>query len=159
MNFEFQEQSPIDDLVTDITTSVILQPIIDSLEQIVVESNNVSEPNIMRHIGPNVQSVPCQMAIINLCQKTTDLAKDLRPETTTTVDTIIAEEASSTTYFLHEIGTKALVRCLEHISVDIILQIARGMIQEGIDSTTIISTASKSLSIAEQHLTKMVRYY
>ena len=130
------------------TKRFILQPIIDTLEQIVIESNSFSEPNITRLIGSNIKSVPCQMAIINLCQKTTKAS---------TVDTIIAEEASTTSYFLHEIGTKVLIRCLEHTSVDVILQIARAMVVEGIHSSAIVSTASKSLNIAKQHMMKEVR--
>ena len=88
------------------------------------------------------------MAIINLCQKTTEAS---------TVDTIIAEEAGFTTYFLHEIGTKVLIRCLEHTTVDVILQIARAMVDEGINSSAIVSTASRSLNIAKQHMMKEVK--
>ena len=130
------------------TKRFILQPIIDTLEQIVIESNSFSEPNVMRLIGSNIKSVPCQMAIINLCQKTTEAS---------TVDTIIAEEAGFTTYFLHEIGTKVLIRCLEHTTVDVILQIARAMVDEGINSSAIVSTASRSLNIAKQHMMKEVK--
>ena len=150
MNFDFQDQSPIYDLVPDHKTSVVLQPIIDSLEQILIESSNVSEPNIMRHIGHNIKSVPCQMAIINLCQKTIEAS---------TVDTIIAEEASSTKYFLHEIGTRVLIRCIELSAVNVILQIARSMVSEGLDSTICVSTATKSLNIAKQHFVQKVSDY
>ena len=149
-NIDFQDQSPIHDLVPDHKTSLVLQPIIDSLEQILIESSNVSEPNIMRHIGHNIQSVPCQMAIINLCQKTVEAS---------TVDTIIAEEASSTKHFLHEIGTKVLIRCIELSAVNVILQIARSMVSEDLDSTTCVSTATKSLNVAKQHFIQRVRDY
>ena len=130
------------------TARVILQPIITSLEQIVIESSNISEPNIMRQLGLDVQSVPCQMAFINLCQKAVEAP---------VVDTIIAEEASSTKYFLHEIGTKVLIRCLEHTTIDVILQNARSMVDEGFNDSSFLSTASKSLNVAKQHMITRVR--
>ena len=150
MNFDFQDQSPINDLVANNTTSVVLRPIITSLEQIVVESSNISEPNIMRRIGLDIQSVPCQMVMISLCQKTVEAS---------IVDTIIAEEASSTKHFLHEIGTRVLIRCLEHTAIDVILQNARSLVDEGVDSSSFLSTASKSLNVAKQHMMERVRKF
>ena len=148
MDFDFQDQSPINDMVTTIYNSLVLQPIINSLEQIVLQSNNINQPNIIGQIGVGLQSVPCQMALINICEKSVEAA---------TVDSIIAEEAYSTTSFLHEIGTRVLVRCMELTPIDVVLQNARGMVHDTSDTSSCITIATKSLSIAKKHMIEEVR--
>ena len=137
-------------MVTTSYNSLVLQPIINSLEQIVLQSNNINEPNIIGQIGFGVQSVPCQMALINICEKFGEAA---------TVDSIIAEEAYSTTSFLHEIGTRVLFRCMEFTPIDVVLQNARGIIHDSSDTSSFITTANKSLSTAKKHMMEEVREY
>ena len=137
-------------MVTTSYNSLVLQPIINSLEQIVLQSNNINEPNIIGQIGFGVQSVPCQMALINICEKLVEAA---------TVDSIIAEEAYSTTSFLHEIGTRVLFRCMEFTPIDVVLQNARGIIHDSSDTSSFITTANKSLSTAKKHMMEEVREY
>ena len=134
----------------DSNNSLILQPIINTLQQITIESNNINEPNITGQIGLNVQSVPCQMALLNICLKSVQAA---------TMDNIIAEEAYSTTSFLHEIGTRVLIRCMEHTPINVILQNARDMVDDTTDTTSFITTASRALSIAKQHMITEVSIY
>ena len=139
------QQSPIDDKVN---ACFVLQPIINSLEQILVESNDVNEPNIIERMGSNLQSVPCQMALLNVCLKSVG--------ETATIDTIISEEAYSTTSFLHEIGTRVLIRCMEHTTINIVLETARAMVKDISDTPSFLVTASNSLAIAKQHMLKQV---
>ena len=136
-------------MVTVTSKSLILQPIIYALEQITIESTNINEPKITGQIGPNVpQTVPCQMALINVCQKSV--------EATTTVDNIIAEEAYSTSSFLHDIGTRVLIRCMEYTPVNVILQNARAIGEDTADMPSFIAEASRVLSIAKDHMIKEV---
>ena len=144
------QESPIDDMVTIDSNSLILQPIINTLEQIIIESNNINEPNITGHIGLNVQSVPCQMALINVCLKSIEAA---------TMDDIIAEESYCTTSFLHEIGTRVLIRCMAHTPINVILQNARAIVDDTTDTTFFITTASRALSVAKQHMIKEVSIF
>ena len=140
-------QSPIDDTVTIASKSLILQPIIHTLEQLTIQSNSLYEPKIMSQIGLDFQSVPCQMALINICLKSVQAPN---------VYTIIAEEAFSSTSILHEIGTRVLIRCLAHTPINVILENARATTDEQTCVTSLINTASRALTIAKEHMEKKV---
>ena len=143
-------QSPIDDTVTIASKSLILQPIIHTLEQLTIQSNSLYEPKIMSQIGLDFQSVPCQMALINICLKSVQAPN---------VYTIIAEEAFSSTSILHEIGTRVLIRCLAHTPINVILENARATTDEQTCVTSLINTASRTLTIAKEHMEKKVSAY
>ena len=135
--------SPLEDLVT--TNGLVFQPIIKTLEEILITSSNITEPKIIGQTGPNLQNVPCQMAMIKLCSQSLEAA---------TVDRIIVEEATLTTNFLYEIGTRVLLRCMELTSLNILLETARSMVAEVSDTVSLIEIASKSLNLAKEHTTK-----
>ena len=135
-------------MVTSSYNSLVLHPIISSLEKVVMNSNNINEPNIIGQIGFAMQSFPCQMALINICAKLMEAA---------TMDSIIAEEAYSTTSFLHEIGTRVLIRCLELTTADVVLHSVREMVLDISDASEFIEIATKSLMTAKKHVTEGVR--
>ena len=138
-------------MVTAVTSSkaLILQPIIRALEQLTIESTSINEPKINGQIGPNVQSVTCQMALINICTISVEA---------TTIDNIIAEEAYSATSFLHDIGTRVLIRCMEHTPLNVILQNAKAIGEDPVDMPSFITEASRVLSIAKDHMVKEVSH-
>ena len=127
------------------TNGLVFQPIIKTLEEILITSSNITEPKIIGQTGPNLQNVPCQMAMIKLCSQSLEAA---------TVDRIIVEEATLTTNFLYEIGTRVLLRCMELTSLNILLETARSMVAEVSDTVSLIEIASKSLNLAKEHTTK-----
>ena len=104
-------ESPAKDLVTPIQSkSLILEPVIIALEQIAIESSNITEPKSLGHIGlnmlQNVNTVPCQMALVNVCLNSVEEAA--------VVEKIIIDESCSTAelFSLHNIGTKIFIGCL-----------------------------------------------
>ena len=96
---------------------------------------------------PEVKSVPVQMALLTICQKTVQ-AK--------TMDQVIQSECLSQPDFMTSVGSKAVLNILERVPFEKFINVATAAVKT-IDENIVLHTAAKVVNLAESIIMTEVR--